>query len=262
MADSRAGSPAIFDILFNAVYTLISLTTRTILRFGLTTALIASVLITLHHAGQFSKRALFQRQDVLDIVYWRDPKKSGAILAITLLALLVLAKFPLIAVLSYVGLSVLGGTLGFRIYKLIEAQIRKTDGGNPYRTYLEDREFHLPKEKVHQQMDALIEHVQFIGNKLRRLFLVESIVDSIKFGLLLWALTYVSCWFSGLSLLILAILAVFTIPKVYEVYHEPIDRNIFIAKQHIDNANKMISEKIPFLTKSTAAAEISHEKSY
>ncbi len=63
MADSRAGSPAIFDILFNAVYTLISLTTRTILRFGLTTALIASVLITLHHAGQFSKRALFQRQD-------------------------------------------------------------------------------------------------------------------------------------------------------------------------------------------------------
>lgn len=198
----------------------------------------------------------------LDIVYWRDPKKSGAILAITLLALLVLAKFPLIAVLSYVGLSVLGGTLGFRIYKLIEAQIRKTDGGNPYRTYLEDREFHLPKEKVHQQMDALIEHVQFIGNKLRRLFLVESIVDSIKFGLLLWALTYVSCWFSGLSLLILAILAVFTIPKVYEVYHEPIDRNIFIAKQHIDNANKMISEKIPFLTKSTAAAEISHEKSY
>lgn len=70
---------------------------------------------------------------VLDIVYWRDPKKSGAILGITLLTLLVFANFPLIAILSYVGLSVLGGTLGFRIYKLVEAQLKKTDGGNPYR---------------------------------------------------------------------------------------------------------------------------------
>lgn len=69
---------------------------------------------------------------VLDIVYWRDPRKSGAVLGITLFTLLVFAKFPLIAVLSYVGLSILGGTLGFRIYKVVEAQIKKTDGANPY----------------------------------------------------------------------------------------------------------------------------------
>ncbi|KAL3985961.1 Reticulon family protein [Acanthocheilonema viteae] len=261
MADSKAGSSGIFNILFSTTYALISLTTRTILRFGLTTALIATVVITLHAAGQFSKRTLSQRQDVLDIIYWRDPKKSGAVLGVTLIALLVFANFPLIAVFSYVGLSILGGTLGFRIYKLIEAQIKKTDSTNPYQAYLEDKEFYLPKEKVHQQVDALIEHVQFIGNKLRRLFLVENIVESVKFGLLLWALTYVSCWFSGFSLLILAILAVFTIPKVYEVYQEPIDHNVSLAKQHVDNVNKMIGEKVPFLKKA-AACDISHEKSY
>ncbi|CAG9531027.1 unnamed protein product [Cercopithifilaria johnstoni] len=263
MADSRVGSSGIFDTLFRAGYALISLTTRTIFRFGLTTALIVTVVITLHAAGQFSKRALSQRQDVLDIIYWRDPKKSGAILGIILLALLVFSKFPLIAVLSYVGLSVLGGTLGFRIYKLIEAQIKKTDGANPYQAYLENQQLHLPKEKVHHQVDALIEYVQFIGDKLRRLFLVENIVESVKFGLLLWALTYVSCWFSGLSLLIIAVLAVFTIPKVYEVYQGPIDRNVSIAKQHVDNINKIIDEKVPFLKKSAAAAsDINHEKTY
>lgn len=68
----------------------------------------------------------------MDVIYWRDPKKSGAILGVILLILFVFAKFPLIAVLSYAGLSILGGTLGFRIYKLIEAQIKKTDGTNPY----------------------------------------------------------------------------------------------------------------------------------
>ncbi|VDK72202.1 unnamed protein product [Litomosoides sigmodontis] len=263
MADSKAGSSGIFNILFSVAYALISLTTRTILRFGLTTALIATGIITLHAAGQFSKRVLSKRQNVLDIVYWRDPRKSGAVLGVTLFTLLVFAKFPLIAVLSYVGLSILGGTLGFRIYKLVEAQIKKTDGANPYQGYLEGRELHLPREKVHQQVDALIEHVQFIGDKMRRLFLVESIVESVKFGLLLWALTYVSCWFSGLSLLILALLALFTIPKVYEVYQEPIDRNVFIAKQHVDDINKMIGEKMPFLKKAAAATyNASHEKSY
>uniref|UniRef100_A0A0R3S295 Reticulon-like protein n=1 Tax=Elaeophora elaphi TaxID=1147741 RepID=A0A0R3S295_9BILA len=239
MADSRGDSSGIFDILFSAVYALISLTARTILRFGLTTALITTVVITLHAMRLTLQLYRGNSLPVLDIIYWRDPKKSGAVLGITLIMLLVFAKFPLIAVLSYVGLSVLGGTLGFRIYKFIEAQIKKTDDANPFQAYLENGELHLPKDKVYQQVDALIEHMQFIGNKLRRLFLVESVVESVKFGLLLWALTYVSCWFSGLCLLILAVLAVFTIPKVYEVYQEPIDRNVLIAKQHVNNVNKM-----------------------
>ncbi|VDP17051.1 unnamed protein product [Onchocerca flexuosa] len=63
MADSGADSSGIFRVLFNAVYALISLTIRTILRFGLTIALIASVVISVHAAGQFSKRTLSQAQD-------------------------------------------------------------------------------------------------------------------------------------------------------------------------------------------------------
>ncbi|VDN02392.1 unnamed protein product [Thelazia callipaeda] len=225
-----------FLTILHGVYALISLIFRAILRFGLSSALIASFFLTLHAAGQFSKQALQRRQDVLDLVYWRDPVKSGAVLATTLVTLIVFAKFPLTAVISYLALAVLGGTLGFRIYKLLEAQVRKTDGANPFQTYL-NREFHLPQEKIHQQLDTLIEHAQLIGNELRRLFLVESVVDSVKFGLLLWALTYVSNWFSGLCILILAVLTVFTVPKVYEVYQEPIDHNISTVKQHLNDVN-------------------------
>lgn len=48
-----------------------------------------------------------------------------------------------------------------------------------FRPYL-NREFHIPQDKVHQQVDVLIEHAQLIGNELRRLFLVENILDSVK----------------------------------------------------------------------------------
>lgn len=36
-----------------------------------------------------------------------------------------------------------------------------------------------------------------------RLFLVEDLVDSLKFGVLLWCLTYVGACFNGITLIIL-----------------------------------------------------------
>lgn len=43
-----------------------------------------------------------------------------------------------------------------------------------------NREFHLPQDTIHQQVDVLVEHANLVGNELRRLFFVESIVDSVK----------------------------------------------------------------------------------
>jgi hypothetical protein len=74
-------------------------------------------------------------------------------------------------------------------------------------------------------------------------------VDTIKFGLLLWALTYVGACFSGLTLVILALLGIFTIPKFYEVYKEPIDKNLAIVQGHVKKATDIVQEKLPFLKK-------------
>lgn len=48
--------------LFKGIWILISFAFRTVLRFGLTTALVASIVITLHAAGQLSKQALQERK--------------------------------------------------------------------------------------------------------------------------------------------------------------------------------------------------------
>ena len=53
--------------------------------------------------------------------------------------------------------------------------------------------------------------------ELRRLFLVDNMVDTIKFGLSLWCLTYIGAWFNAMTLIILAWVAVFSIPKVYQM---------------------------------------------
>ena len=50
--------------------------------------------------------------------------------------------------------------------------------------------------------------------KLCRLFLVENMLDSIKFGLSLWVLTYIGSWFNAMTLVLMSWVGLFTIPKV------------------------------------------------
>lgn len=61
----------------------------------------------------------------------------------------------------------------------------------------------VTNEKVHEMADLTAAKLNGSLLELRRLFLVEDIVDSIKFALVLWALTYVGAWFNGLTLVIL-----------------------------------------------------------
>lgn len=48
-----------------------------------------------------------------------------------------------------------------------------------------------------------VAHINGFISELRRLFLVEDIIDSIKFGVILWVFTYVGAWFNGMTLVIL-----------------------------------------------------------
>lgn len=48
-----------------------------------------------------------------------------------------------------------------------------------FRSYLNE-EIQLPYDRIHQQIDTLIEHLQIIFVQLRRLFLIEQVSDSIK----------------------------------------------------------------------------------
>ncbi len=58
-------------------------------------------------------------------------------------------------------------------------------------------------EKVHEVADLTAAKLNASLVELRRLFLVEDLVDSVKFALVLWLLTYVGSLFNGLTLVIL-----------------------------------------------------------
>lgn len=180
----------------------------------------------------------------MDLIYWRDVKKSGIVFGSMMVLLLSLAMFSVLSVVAYLSLAVLTITVCFKLYKSILGAVQKSGEGHPFQQFL-DCELELPAEKVHELADVFMGHATSTMKELRRLFLVEDLVDSLKFGLLLWVLTYIGAWFNGMTLIILGVIGVFTLPKVYETYKVQIDQYLDLVKTNVGNVVSQIREKIP-----------------
>jgi len=182
--------------------------------------------------------------NVVDLIYWRDIKKTGIVFGSMMVLLISLAIFSLLSVAAYLSLAALTVTVSFRIYKNVLQAVQKTGEGHPFKQYL-DKDITVPEDKVHQAADNIVKHASNTLRELRRLFLVEDLVDSLKFGLLLWLLTYIGSWFNGMTLIILAVVSIFTIPKFYETYKTQIDQYLDLVRTQIKTVAAQIQEKIP-----------------
>nr|XP_040035058.1 reticulon-4a isoform X4 [Gasterosteus aculeatus aculeatus] len=181
---------------------------------------------------------------VVDLLYWRDVKKTGVVFGAALLLLLSLTVCSIVSVCSYVGLALLSVTICFRIYKGILQAIQKSDEGHPFKQYL-DQEVALPEDVVHKYSDLALAKLNKTVCELRRLFLVEDLIDSIKFAGLMWVLTYVGSLFNGLTILILVLIGVFSCPIVYEKHQTQIDHYVALVNNQVKDIVGKVQAKVP-----------------
>lgn len=66
-----------------------------------------------------------------------------------------------------------------------------------------DIDLTLSQERAQNIAGVVVTHINAYVGELRRLFLVEDLVDSLKFGLLLWLMTYIGAIFNGMTVVIL-----------------------------------------------------------
>jgi len=180
----------------------------------------------------------------VELVYWRDVRTTGVVFGTSLLVLLSLTYCSLISVVAYLSLALLTVSLSFRIYKNVLQAVQKSGEGHPFKEYL-DMDITLPEAKVRQVTDTVVKRSNALIVELRRLFLVEDLVDSIKFGLMLWCFTYIGAWFNGMTVVILAFVTAFTAPKVYETNKVQIDHYLGIANNQINEVLEKIKAKVP-----------------
>ncbi|XP_030627853.1 reticulon-4b isoform X4 [Chanos chanos] len=190
------------------------------------------------------------KEKVVDLLYWRDVKTTGVVFGASLLLLLSLSVCSIISVFSYVALALLSVTIIFRIYKGILQAIQKSDEGHPFKLYL-DQDLALSEDLVHKYSDLALGRINSSIRELRRLFLVEDLVDSLKFAVFMWILTYVGALFNGLTLLILGLVSAFSLPIIYEKHQTQIDQYIALVNNQIKDIIGKIQAKVPGLKKKT-----------
>ncbi|KAL1789701.1 reticulon-1 isoform X1 [Sigmodon hispidus] len=186
----------------------------------------------------------FNKQKAIDLLYWRDIKQTGIVFGSFLLLLFSLTQFSVVSVVAYLALAALSATISFRIYKSVLQAVQKTDEGHPFKAYLE-LEITLSQEQIQKYTDCLQLYVNSTLKELRRLFLVQDLVDSLKFAVLMWLLTYVGALFNGLTLLLMAVVSMFTLPVVYVKHQAQIDQYLGLVRTHINTVVAKIQAKIP-----------------
>ncbi|XP_051801733.1 reticulon-3-B-like isoform X2 [Acanthochromis polyacanthus] len=189
---------------------------------------------------------------VLQLIHWREPKKSAMAFGLSLLVLVSVATLSVISVVSYLMLACLCVTITFRVYKSVIQAVQKSEEGHPFRSLLE-KDISVSSESVRQLADQFLIHLNWFSSQTRRLLLVQDLVDSLKLAAAMWVMTYVGAVFNGVTILILADIIFFTTPLIYKKKKTQIDRQIELVRSRLEETLQKLQDHLPGAVKRTKA---------
>ncbi|KAI3380771.1 hypothetical protein SNEBB_003267 [Seison nebaliae] len=182
---------------------------------------------------------------VSDIFKWKDPIKSGSVLAVTLLTLLSFNYFSSITLFATIALVVLGLNVSYVTFKLMFQVFNNNQTQeHPYR-HIMHQDFLMSDSEWKENFDRLHEVFLKVVKKIRKIFLVEDIWTSVKVMIICYLSLFIAKWFSGSTLIALVVIAAFTIPKTYEMYQSQIDSSIKQVGDKINDVKSKSIEKMP-----------------
>uniref|UniRef100_A0A3Q3IPF2 Reticulon n=1 Tax=Monopterus albus TaxID=43700 RepID=A0A3Q3IPF2_MONAL len=171
---------------------------------------------------------------VMDLIYWKDMERTGMVLTGLVVGLLSLFQLSIITVVSTVSLAVMCFTISVRIYYQVLYILSWGDGEHPFKSYL-DLDISFSGEQADLYMQKAIIMVLSAADTLKRLLFVGNLFDSIKLLVLMYFVTYLGDLCGGLTLLIISVIALFSLPLFYRRRQEQVDGFIAKIQGHVNN---------------------------
>merc|ERR1712227_783676 len=160
------------------------------------------------------------------------------------MGLISICYYSLISVVAYCSLTALLAVLSLKVYTYVMVTFLKKETANPLAKFA-DISVSIPEDKVNSLANNATTKLNASLVELRRLFLVENMLDSIKFGLSLWVLTYIGSWFNAMTLVLMSWVGLFTIPKVYLNNKAQIDPVLDKVKAQLSEISGKVTAMIP-----------------
>jgi len=178
------------------------------------------------------------------LLYWDNPRDSGIACGSVLVCLLAVRYISLISVIGNLSLALVTATMSFRIYKSVLAAVNKTQEGHPFKQFL-DIDVTLPADKVTEITDGLFTKLNSILAKLKSVLLVENVIESLKFAVAMYLLTYIGAIMNGLTIVTLVWVGYFSIPRIYRDNQKQIDEAILPLKSKLEDLQSKLQAALP-----------------
>jgi len=178
------------------------------------------------------------------LLYWDNPRDSGIACGSVLVCLLAVRYISLISVIGNLSLALVTATMSFRIYKSVLAAVNKTQEGHPFKQFL-DIDVTLPADKVTEITDGLFNKLNSILAKLKSVLLVENVIESLKFAVAMYLLTYIGAIMNGLTIVTLVWVGYFSIPRIYRDNQKQIDEAILPLKSKLEDLQSKLQAALP-----------------
>uniref|UniRef100_A0A1A8K8G6 Reticulon n=1 Tax=Nothobranchius kuhntae TaxID=321403 RepID=A0A1A8K8G6_NOTKU len=180
---------------------------------------------------------------VIDLIYWKDTERTGMVLTGLVVGLLSLFQLSIITVISTVSLAVMCFTISVRVYYQFLYILSWGDGEHPFKSYLQ-QDISFGGEQADLFMQWVIVMTLSAAESLKRLFFVGNLFESLKFLFLMYLVTYLGDLSNGLTLLIISLIAVFSLPLFYKQHQEEVDGFIAKIQARVDSIKDFLQRLI------------------
>merc|ERR1712179_679009 len=166
-----------------------------------------------------------------------------------LAAMLAISVYSLITVISSTCLLVLFAVSASKTYTHLMIKLSKLPDSSSSDPLHKSLDMKISAEHVESIISSSIEGINSVLENLRSLFLFENVLDSIKFGVILYAVTFIGCMFNLLTCLILSWISLFTFPRLYVEKKDAVDGLVVKLQVQLDLMKNKMTNKMTNMTK-------------
>jgi hypothetical protein len=164
------------------------------------------------------------------LVYWENPIESGLVLGGVFSLLLCLSSCSLLTVLSLASLYTLAGVLGVRLFTFLMIKTGRASHGYDPLGKVSGMAWSLPETAITSQAASVTAWINFLLAKSKSLFLLEKPLESLKFSLALYLVSFIGALFNVLTLVTVAWAALCSLPRLYRTHQAAVDQGLEKAK--------------------------------
>ena len=174
---------------------------------------------------------------------WTHPPVTAVALVAGLSCLISLVKFSLISVVAHITLALVLVGVGCKLYVHLMGLLKKPCS-DPLES-IRDIDVTIPGDKVEAMVTTGAEYVNTTATTLKSLILFDNYIESVKFGVLMYLLTFVGAVFNTLTLVMLCWIGAFIFPTVYEQNQDQFDDLAAQLMDKYQGVNAKLTSMLP-----------------